>query len=76
MSNESTGKRRRRIVLWISGLLALYVLSVGPMAKILTRDAASLGQLACIIVYYPLIMLGTAFRPFRELLDWYCHLFG
>jgi hypothetical protein len=75
MSNESTGKRRGRIIRWIAGLLAVYVLSIGPMDRILTPLPGAMGQLAIMIIYCPLVILGSYFRPFAALLSWYCHLF-
>jgi hypothetical protein len=73
MTDKPDGKRWG-IIRWISGLLALYVLSVGPVDKLMPDSV--LGQLAIMIVYYPLIMLATTFRPIGTLLNWYCHLFG
>jgi hypothetical protein len=74
MTDKPDGKQRGTAIRWISGLLAVYVLSIGPMDRIV--GDSTLGQLALMIVYYPLIMLGTAFRPFADLLSWYSHLFG
>jgi hypothetical protein len=73
-TDKPDGKQWGTTIRWISGLLVVYVLSVGPMDRIVGDSI--LGQLAFMIVYYPLIMLGTAFRPFADLLSWYSHLFG
>ena len=71
MSNESTGKRRRRIVRWIAGLLVLYVLSSGPVDHYLGE---AMNPAIFMILYSPLIALAIFCPPFAHLLHWYGHL--
>jgi hypothetical protein len=73
MTDKPDGTRRWGIIRWISGLLVLYVLSIGPVDRYLGE---AMNPAIFMILYYPMIMLGIVFRPFGALLDWYCHLWG
>jgi len=67
MSDKPDGKWWRRIR-WAAALLVLYVLSSGP--------ANRLPVMLCIILYFPLVMLGHYCPPFGDLWDWYLNLWG
>ena len=72
MSDE---RDRRRVRRWRIALVlfVLYVMSAGPMSRLVGNDAISA---VYVVVYFPLLLLSRVFLPVREFLAWYCHLWG
>jgi|GEM_PF-2444205 len=76
---EPAPSRRQKLaaaVLSVSGFLAFYVLSAGPMAGLHRVFRFQGFQRAVEIVYAPLVVLvKSGLEPFTSILRWYIELF-
>ena len=60
-------------IVLLLGLLALYILSVGPVARVIDRDKP---PRAVLIFYAPLEALNRSFPIVGKFYDWYLPLWG
>ncbi|MEY4387074.1 MAG: hypothetical protein RLY20_2357 [Verrucomicrobiota bacterium] len=81
MADESTAAPTRNssglmsAVLWFGLIFAVYVLSIGPVARFYDRSKRPPPQ-ALKTFYAPLGATYENFRPAKVFFDWYAHLWG
>ena len=76
IETESVDQRRGGfgfLLTWTAVVLAVYVLSVGPVFKLTGRPPSPAASRLLRTVYAPLVVLSEKCPPFSHFMDWYCH---